>query len=426
MKAIKVVGAVFVWAFILLVSMNAQPPARSVLTAKQLDTALEAPKVNFHPGAEYQDENRTQGMVIGWDRTPKGRIWAAWIGNGDSDNGWMSVATSDDDGKTWSKPRFVIDPVDQPGLPQRRTLVGNLWTDPKGRLWLFFDQSLGYFDGRAGDWYIRCDHPDARNPKWTKPVRFADGATLNKPTVLKNGEWILPVSLWPREVVMTHLGEKVKDKDDVLLDAHHELDSMRGAYVYASNDQGKSWQRRGGVVFPKPNFDEHMIVELNDGRLWMLARTHGNPYESFSSDGGRTWSEPKLSDIRNINSRFFLRRLQSGNLLLVKNGPVDERLKKRTHLTAFLSKDDGHTWLGGLLLDPRAKVTYPDGFQSPDGTINILYDWNRSTDAEILRARFREEDVLAGKFESAGSGTQILVNKATGPRPQPKVEQGKP
>ncbi|MBS1814707.1 MAG: exo-alpha-sialidase [Acidobacteria bacterium] len=404
-------------AGLLLTAFAASGHAQTAaLTQKQLDTALERPRILFHPGPEYQDENRTEGMVIGWDRTPKGRIWAAWIGNGDSDNGWMSIATSDDDGKTWSKPRFVIDPVDQPGLPQRRTLVGNLWTDPKGRLWLFFDQSLGYFDGRGGDWYMRCDHPDAKKPKWTKPVRFADGATLNKPTVLSNGDWLLPVSLWPRDVVRTRLHKKIAN--DPLADAHHELDSMRMASVYASTDQGKTWTRRGGVSFPHQNFDEHMIVELKDGRLWMLARTYETTYESFSSDKGRTWSEPKPSPIRNVNVRFFLRRLQSGNLLLVKNGRVDERLKKREKMMAFLSGDDGKTWKGGLMLDERMGVTYPDGFQSPDGTINILYDRNRATDGEILRARFRESDILAGDFLSPGSGTKILVNKPLGPRPE--------
>lgn len=394
------------------------------LTVKELNTSFEPPQINFHPGPEYQDENRTQGMVIGWDRTPKWRIWAAWIGNGDNGNGWLAAATSDDNGQSWSRPRFVIDPADQPGMPQRRTLVGNFWTDPEGRLWLFFDQSLGYFDGRGGDWYMRCDHPDARKPQWTKPVRFADGATLNKPTVLKNGEWLLPVSLWPREVVRTPFPGTLEN--DVLKEAHNELDPMRMEHVYASTDRGKTWTRRGGVAFPKQNFDEHMIVELKDGRLWMLARTHKNPYESYSGDGGRTWSAPQASEIHNVSSRFFLRRLQSGNLLLVKNGPVHERLKVRAQLMAFLSEDDGKTWQGGLMLDERTGVTYPDGFEAPDGTINILYDRNRATDAEILRARFRESDILAKEFLSTGSGTKILVNKAQGARPAVSAENERP
>ena len=37
-----------------------------------------------------------------------------------------------------------------------------------------------------------------------------------------------------------------------------------------------------------------MIVELRDGRLWMLARTKYGLGESYSSDQGRTWSEPVL------------------------------------------------------------------------------------------------------------------------------------
>ena len=85
-------------------------------------------------------------------------------------------------------------------------------------------------------------------------------------------------------------------------------------------------------------------------------------------------------------------------------------------MSAFLSEDDGQTWRGGLLLVERSSVSYPDGFQSPDGLIHILYDWNRHTDAEILLAKFREEDVLAGKVVSADAQLKVLANKATGPK----------
>ena len=138
-----------------------------------LDLALEPPLINTQPGPEYDAEKRPGNMIIGLDRTPKGRLWAAWVGNGDSPNGFFMLATSDDDGKSWSKPRVVIDPQDGElnGVRyERRALVGNLWTDPLGRLWCFFDQSIGYFDGRCGDWYIRCDDPDAAEPKWIVTV----------------------------------------------------------------------------------------------------------------------------------------------------------------------------------------------------------------------------------------------------------------
>jgi hypothetical protein len=70
-----------------------------------LDLALEPPVVNTQPGPEYDADKRPGNMIIGIDRTPKGRLWAAWVGNGDSPNGFFMLATSEDDGKSWSKPR---------------------------------------------------------------------------------------------------------------------------------------------------------------------------------------------------------------------------------------------------------------------------------------------------------------------------------
>jgi len=409
----------------------AATPAPAPLSQEALDLSLEPPIINTNPGPEYADQVRIGNMIIGIDRTPKGRLWSCWVGNGDSPNGFFMLASSDDDGATWSKPRVVIDPTDPPNSPQRRALVGNLWTDPSGRLWLFFDQSLGYFDGRGGDWYIRCDNPDADEPVWTAPTRFADGCTLNKPTILSNGDWLLPVSLWTRD----RIGPAV------LKEAHHDLDAIRMANVFASTDQGKTWTRRDGVAFPGTDFDEHMIVELRDGRLWMLARTKKGISESFSTDRGATWSEPQPSAIQNVSARFFIRRLASGNLLLVKNGPIDQRLPRRSSLTAFLSEDDGKTWGKGLLLDDRAEVSYPDGFQAPDGKIHILYDWNRHTDAEILLTKFTEQDILnqnpdrrnptVSPEEIAKNAKvgKVVVNKAYAPKlprsiiPDPKWTQ---
>jgi len=349
------------------------------------------PLVLKNPGAEFQDEARPGAMIIGMDRTPKGRIWGCWTGTGDKRDGYFLLATSDDDGATWSKPRLAVGARTEPEQKLSGALVGNLWTDPKGRLWLFFDQQIGDPKGRITNWFIRCDDPDAADPKWSEPVQFAEGCTLNKPTVLKNGDWLLPVSDWQKKT----------------------------ARVFASTDEGKTWQERGNVKFPNWEFDEHMTVELRDGRLWMLARTKGQPHETFSDDGGKTWSEPQpAATLQNINTRFFLRRLQSGNILLVKNGKANERTRHRSDMSAFLSDDDGKTWKGGLLLDERTAVTYPDGFESPDGLIHILYDWNRHTDAEILMARFREADILAGKIVSDDAKLQMLANKATGPKPE--------
>jgi len=351
----------------------------------------EVPVVLADPGAEFQDEARPGAMIIGMDRTPKGRLWGCWTGTGDKVDGYFLLATSDDGGQSWSKPRLAVGPRIATDQRLSGALVGNLWTDPLGRLWLFFDQQLGDPQGRITNWFIRCDNPDAAEPFWTEPVFFAEGCTLNKPTVLNRGDWLLPVSDWHKKT----------------------------ARVFASIDEGRSWKERGSLQFPDWEFDEHMMVELRDGRLWMLARTKGQPHESFSSDGGATWSKPRqAATVQNVNARFFLRRLKSGRILLVKNGSPTERLSKRSHMSAWLSEDEGQTWKGGLLLDDRTAVSYPDGFEAPDGLIHILYDWNRHSDAEILLARFREADVLAGKIVSADAKLRMLANKAIGPKPE--------
>lgn len=349
------------------------------------------PSVMLNPGAEFQDDARSGAMIIGMDRTAKGRIWGCWTGTGDKPDGYFLLATSDDDGATWSKPRLAVGARMEAAQKVSGALVGNLWTDPKGCLWLFFDQQLGDPQKRITNWFMRCDEPDAAEPMWSTPVMFAEGCTLNKPTVLKDGTWLLPVSDWHKKTCR----------------------------VFASTDEGATWKERGHLQFPDWEFDEHMMIELKDGRLWMLARTKGQPHESYSRDGGKTWSEPKqAATVQNVNARFFLRRLKSGRILLVKNGSPAERLPKRTHMSAWLSDDEGQTWKGGLLLDKRNAVSYPDGFEAPDGLIHILYDWNRHTDAEILMAKFREEDVLAGKIVSKDAKLLMLANKATGPKPE--------
>jgi hypothetical protein len=83
-------------------------------------------------------------------------------------------------------------------------------------------------------------------------------------------------------------------------------------------------------------------------------------------------------------------------------------------LSAWLSEDEGKTWKGGLVIDERKGISYPDGFQAPNGTLYISYDRNRSTDGEILLARFTEEDILAKKLISPQSKLKMPISKPLG------------
>lgn len=368
----------------------------------QKDYGLVAAKINTSPLPEYDYNKLDYGMTIGIQNTKNGRIWAAWIAGGDDEKAFFVLNYSDDKGKSWSKPKVVVDPHLKKLDEERRALVGNLWLDPKGKLWLFYDQGMGYFDGRAGTWSITTDKPDDENPTWSKPQRIWHGASLNKPIVLNDGSWMLPVSLWDRT--------KIKDK--IYKDKFKELDSLRRANVFVSKDEGKSWDRKGGVRFPEPKFDEHCLIEKLDGSIWMTARTNDGIWESFSKDKGKSWSIPKKY-MKHINSRHFMRRLNSGNILLIRHGAINEKLKKRSHLMAFLSKDEGKTWVGGLLLDKRKTISYPDGFQDSDGIIYIAYDRNRAKDGEILMATFTEDEIEKQKFNNATTQQRILISKPT-------------
>jgi predicted neuraminidase len=387
-------------------SLNADEPRlrdqKIAAMEKIADLALVPPKLNTSPLPEYDYDRLTYGMTIGIERTPGGRLWACWVAGGDSPKAFFVLATSDDDGETWSGPRLVVDAHDKSLPAERSVLVGNLWTDPLGRLWLIFDQSMDMFDGRAGVWLARCDNPDADQPAWTEPRRIWHGVTLNKPIVLASGQWMLPISLDQRTGFRQFQG------------CFAELDPLRGANVFVSADKGETWQRRGCVQFPNPDWHEHMLVERKDGALWMLARTGKGIMESTSADAGRTWTEPVASAIKHPVARFHIRRLASGRILLVKHGATIDAHEGRSLLTAWLSADEGKTWQGGLVLDERKGISYPDGFQAPDGTLYISYDRNRATDGEILLARFAEEDILARKVIGPKSKLKLLISRPLG------------
>lgn len=348
---------------------------------------------------KYADENRLFQGIPTVERTP-GRLFAAFYagGTGECGENFVLLQCSGDDGATWA-PLLA---VDMPGTPVR-AYDPCLWHAPDGRLWLFWAQSYSVegdghnptFDGRCGVWHITCDDPDAPEPTWSAPRRIANGIMMNKPTVTRDGAWLLPCAIW--HYVPKYL---------------HDLPDERYSNVYASYDNGQTFALIGRADYENRLIDEHMIVERRDGGLWMLIRARDGIGEAFSSDGGRTWSGERDSGLGGPCSRFFIRRLRSGRLLLVNH----VRFTGRNNLTAMLSDDDGATWSGGLLLDERANVSYPDGTQDEQGHIYIVYDRERTGAREILMAKITEADILAGAAVTPSSYLKHVINRATGKR----------
>lgn len=368
---------------------------------------------------QYADDQRLFQAVPGIAVGKGGRLWATWYtgGSGEGPDNYVMLATSVDGGRTWSGPVQVVDPE----FPVR-AYDAVLWRDPNGKLWWFHSQSYGSWDGRAGVWAVTTENSDAAVPIWSSPRRIADGIMMHKPTVTPGGRWLFPIARWSLKPSPRMPGRTKPP----IPNPHLAWDpGAVGTHVYRSDDAGLTIERLGTAKIPDVHYDEHLVVERRDRTLWLLARTNAGISESFSADGGVTWSPGKPSAIPHAPSRFFLRRLASGNLLLVKHNPpmdqpwlvgdaVQPSWRQRSHLTAYLSEDDGATWRGGLLLDERLVVSYPDGDQGADGVIFVIYDHNRETDREILLARFTEIEVKAGILSQPNSRLRVLVNRATG------------
>ncbi|MBT4724264.1 MAG: exo-alpha-sialidase [Planctomycetaceae bacterium] len=367
------------------------------------DLSLQSPRVLTDFGPDHVKSSRGAQGVPAIERSAQGRLWAAWYAGRsqrgvESSSSYCVLATSGDDGQSWSE-KLVIQP--------RRfvhTYDPCLWIDPLRRLWFFWAQSAGVQDGRMGVWAMVTTDANSETPKWSQPRRIANGVMLNKPTVLKNGDWLLSVGLWRDNTSVPNVKFDAEELEPHTIEMLiHDLGDERGSNVYRSTDQGKSFERIGQVRIPGTRVDEHMIVERGDGSLWMLLRNTGGIAQSVSTDGGRTWRDGSLYLQGRMfrNKRFFIRRLNSGALLLVRNNSPDG---KRSHMTAFVSDDDGATWKGGLLLDER-ESSYPDGIQAEDGTLFIIYDHQRYTlnragergVGSVQIAMFSEEDVRAGK-----------------------------
>lgn len=352
---------------------------------------------------QHAISNRTYQGIPGIAVSPKGRIFTlcytggSWEGPGN----YVAVWFSDDGGKTWSDTVTVIVP------PQAdiRAYDSTPWIAPDGRLFIFWTQCVTkkvgqIFDGRAGVWFSWIQDPDG-DPKdfhWSEPVRIADGIMMNKPVVLSEGTWALPISVWG-----------FTDSVQIAADP-----ANAGTKLYASEDSGKTFYERGRFLIPEElrTFDEHSFVELKNGDIFCIARTKTGNYQALSSDGGRSWHDGQVSPVIGPCSRLFITRLKSRRLLLVNNTVDPEHPKKRQKMTAFLSDDDGQTWFGSLLLDERDEVSYPDGQQVDDGSIWIVHDWNRRNGCEIVVSHFTEDDVIAGHIVSPNSKLKIIAARS--------------
>ncbi len=342
------------------------------------------------------DKRIWQG-IASIEHTAGGRLFATFYSGMVSEDygNFCLIIKSEDDGKTWSEPIAVAYAGEK-----SRCFDPELWIDPLGRLWFTWAQ---YPENTLTA--VICENPDADELLWSSERVIGEGVMMQKPTVLSGGEWLFPIAVW-----------KVETDRNLSVSIGREC----GAFVYSTVDNGQTFQKIGVADAPNSLYDEHTIIELKNGALQMYIRTFDGLSTSFSYDSGKTWSVPKPSELKNPSARIALRRLSSGNLILVNH----LNFTGRNNLTAMISRDDGVTWEGGLLLDERDQVSYPDITEGSDGFIYVIYDRERGCfkssqeeaqkDArEILFAKITEEDILSGKIVTIGSKLKKIVNRLT-------------
>ncbi|MBR6557212.1 MAG: exo-alpha-sialidase [Clostridia bacterium] len=120
--------------------------------------------------------------------------------------------------------------------------------------------------------------------------------------------------------------------------------------VYYSDDDGATFHASKPVTIPvssgcRTGVQEPGLLELSPDRILCVIRTNsGRQYESFSEDGGETWTEPLPSKFTSAISPLSLRRLRDERVVAVWN-PVPVYNGRSEWI--------GPEWLGGTWTGAR-------------------------------------------------------------------------
>lgn len=332
--------------------------------------------------------------------TKKGRTFLTFYSGGTTEQiGNFVGLIMSDDGKNFTDPIAVCQPE-----PGHRCFDSNLWIDPLGRLWFTWSRCPN--DGVFG---AICDDPDADELVFGEEFFIGNSVMMNKPIVLSTGEWAFPLAVWNHGV--RAIG---KEYDSPI--------EPKGSFMYVTDDQGKTFRKLGYADVEKRSFDEHMLLELKNGVIRMFVRTTYGIGASDSYDGGMHWGRGFDTGYKGPCSRFHIRRLASGRILLINHFGYPGQ--HRSHLTAMLSEDEGQTFPYKLLLDERKSIAYPDAAIDSEGRIHICYDRERGSlrnklsdilncAREFLTCCITEEDIMAGQLVTEGSYLQNVAYKLT-------------
>ncbi|MBB5439973.1 hypothetical protein HDC92_003671 [Pedobacter sp. AK017] len=313
-------------------------------------------------------------------RTSQNEIKVFFVNRPGDANKLMSVSSADN-GLSWTAARKEFD------LPGQAYYANALLKDAEGNLHCIFhifgEGKNGYRGRHLNLWYC---HTLNNGKDWSEPTEIYHGyvGSIRGFIQLKNKRFLLVFA----KAIPARSQKPSNNSTDYGL---HDIGALY------SDNMGKSWQssendlkipiestqttRYGGV---EPN-----IIELSDGKIWMLIRTNkGVTYQSFSTDSGTRWHQPEPTKFISSDSPAATLRLADNRIVMFWNS--NQRWdNKRTYalggretLHAAISSDEGKTWKGfrEVLTSPSTKqiekgdrgTAYPSAIQSADGKIVLV------------------------------------------------------
>jgi len=275
-----------------------------------------------------------------------GDLLAAWFGGtreGHPDVGiWLSRQVAGH----WSAPVEVANGIQSPTnrFPSWNPV---LFQPRSGPLLLFY--KIG---PTPSHWWGMLITSTDGGQTWSKPRRLPEGILgpiKNKPVQLETGDILCPTST-----------------------------EQKGWRVYfeRTRDLGQTWQATAPVNDGKAIGAIQPSILFHPGnRLQALGRTKQHAlFETWSADGGLTWSKMTLTALPNPNAGIDAVTLRDGRQLLAYNPCT----KGRSPLNVAVSKD-GKQWQTALTLEdqPGKEFSYPAVIQTGDGRVHITYTWKR-------------------------------------------------
>ena len=328
----------------------------------------------FESGTEGYQCFRIPAIVT----TTKGTILAFAEGRkkGCSDTGDIDLVMkrSEDNGKTWSNLLVLRD--------DGENVCGNpapVVDESTGTIHLISTWNLGedtekdIIDGTSKDTrrvFVMESNDDGKS--WSDPLEITSTVKLDQWTWYATG---------PCHGIQLKEGPH---RGRLLIPCDHIEAVSRKYYSHTiySEDHGKTWEL-GGTT-PQDQVNECTVVEIPDGKVMLNMRNYDRSQKSrkvaVSEDGGLTWSDI-VADKTLIEpicqaSLLGIYAEERGEHMLFFLNPADEN--KRQKMTLRISRDDGATWTGSLVLH-QGPAAYSDLTQLSNGNLGCFYEAGQSS-----------------------------------------------